>query len=104
MSVAVSPLPSPLFPWHISQSSVHHLLARANDSGVAFTGFGTLVASTGIAEYEGVFCAAAEGEEGCWLITGIVKTSKSAGRTSANLYTGTSLLRGMASIQMLATG
>jgi hypothetical protein len=63
-----------------------------------------LVASTGIAEYEGVFCAVAEEEEeGCWLITGIVK-SKSAGRTSVNLYTGTSFLMGMASIQMLATG
>src|ERR1051326_7735409 len=104
MSFAVSPLPSPLFPWHISQSSVHHLLARARDSGVAFTGLGTLVASTGIAEYEGVFFAVAEEEEGCWLITGIVKKSKSAGRTSANLYTGTSFLGEMTSIQMLATG
>src|SRR5579859_989070 len=81
ISLAVSPLPSPFLPWHISQSSVHHLLARARDSGVAFTGFGCLAASTGMATTDGVFCVA--GADDCCWASADKDTSKSAGRTNA---------------------
>jgi uncharacterized protein len=48
MSVAVSPLPSPSLPWHMTQSMLHHFLARASDSGLDFTGLASRAASTGI--------------------------------------------------------
>ena len=48
ISTAVSPLPSPVLPWHISQSRVHHFLARAG-MGEDFTGFCCFEASTGMA-------------------------------------------------------
>src|ERR1700758_287794 len=84
MSLAVSPVPSPFLPWHISQSSVHHFLARVRDSGVDFTGFCARAASTGMAAYDG-FCGGGLGA-GCWERTGNAK-SKSAEKTGAILCT-----------------
>jgi hypothetical protein len=59
----------------------------ARDSGVDFTGFGCLTASTGIAGYVGVFCGV--GIEDCCAVSAGAKR-KRAGRTSLNRVTGTS--------------
>src|ERR1039458_31833 len=80
MSAAMSVLPLPSLPWHMAQSTPHHFLARARDSGEDLMGLACLAASAGIAAYEGgvTFCGVCCAES-------VVRKTSAMVRTSANL-------------------
>src|ERR1700722_18074028 len=75
----ISPLPSPVFPWHMAQSKPYNFLPLASDSGLGFTGFCWLAASGGILYSAG-------GVLGSWFWANIAAEKTSSGKKIRTLF------------------